>query len=190
MAALVRPGDVARLVLDPQIAGEAERRGERRLARHRRDAEAASVDRLKLQIKLADQVDPGGVRKAGRARQPVGRQPLPVAQKRIVFAAEEAPCASIGGAAGGRRRRRAGRWGRRRERRATGRRRRRSRGRRKAAARRDAHDSLAAAPLSALNLAIIASHAGARSSRPSQNVCRERAWKSASDTPCCSTQVK
>jgi len=34
---------------------------------------------------LADPVDPGGVGKAEGARQPVRRQPLPVAQERIVF---------------------------------------------------------------------------------------------------------
>ena len=189
---LCEPETFPRLVLDPQVAGEAERRGERRLARHRRDAEAAPVDRLKTQVEFADQVGPGGVGEADGARQPVGRQPLPVAQERVVFVAfgEVARLRRRRPAHGRRRRPARRRWDRRTERRASDRRRRRSRGRRTAASVVESHDSLAAAPLSALNFVIIASHAGARSSRPSQNAWRERAWKSSSDTPCCSTQVK
>ena len=168
---MCEPETLPRLVLDPQVAGEAERRGERRLARHRRDAEAAAVDPLKTQVEFADQLGPGGVGKADRAREPVRRQPLPVAQERVVFVALRQPRALRRGdqhvvdvVA-----RRAGV----------------GTGERKGARRIDhgaaavadeqrrrvfaSHDSLAAAPLSALNFAIIASHAGARSSRPSQN---------------------
>ena len=170
MAPLVRSGDVARLVLDPKIADKAERSGERRLARHRRDPEAAPVDGLQAEVQLADQVAPSGVGKADRARKPVRRQPLPIAQERVVFTTrgtvsrldrgDQHMVDFVSGAGVGT-------------------------GERKGARRIDcgaaavaderwrrvgeAHDSLAAAPLSALNFVIIASHAGARSSRPSQN---------------------
>ena len=46
-----------------------------------------------------------------------------------------------------------------------------------------------ARPVRSLNSVIIASQAGSRSRRPVQNRWSRRASKSASDTPCCSTQV-
>ena len=170
VAALVRSRDVARLVLDPQVAGEAERRGERRLARHRRDAEAASVDRLKAQIEFADQVDPGGVGQAD-ARAPAGRASA-------IAGSAGTGCRRSRGSLAAFNRRATSTWSISSPARALGQ----ANGKARAGsttapqpwqtnggASAFGHDSLAAAPLSALNFAIIASHAGARSSRPSQN---------------------
>ena len=204
VARLVRARNHARLVLDPERPGEAERRSERRLAREPGAADPMPIDRRQRLVEFARDVLPGGVGKARGARQAPGREPAAIAQEGVIRGAKTliqpfGPPSPRGG---------------------RGRRRRRDEhvvdvvafARRGAGERKDLRDvdlsaaavtdedrrrrphavhwSRAATPLSALNFSIIASHAGARSRSPSQNDWRARTVKSSSETPCCSTQVK
>ena len=102
----MRARDIAGLVLDPKVAGEAERGGKRRLTRQRRHAEAAPVDRSQRRVELADQLGPRRVRQVCRAREPVRGQPAPVAQERVRLVADDRDLRAFAGAtARGRRRR-------------------------------------------------------------------------------------
>ena len=84
----MRAPDIAGLILDPKVAGEAQRSGKRWLTRHRGHAEAAPVDPLQRRVELADQVGPRRIRQFFRPRKSVRGEPSSVAQERVQRIAE------------------------------------------------------------------------------------------------------
>ena len=191
VSGLVRAGDVAGLVLHPELAGKPDALADSRPGRKRRHREPPPVDARDLGVEPTHKRDEGLVCHAVRASHVVGVQKGPEADEGIGFGVvlgelqdtevEAAPqhmiaavtCVST---AEGERLRRIG------DRTTTA--------AHQPARRcgRSAH-SLSRTPVRALNSSIIASQAGTTSRMAVQNEGSRRTRKSSSEIPCCSTQV-